>query len=108
MTDKASTPTDRVSEIQERQSSPKLNVVSAGLNPCAQEFNDEYKLMLGSQLEKITGKELNQDMLNRVEDRLGKNGFKLEDIASAPDKYQSVMTEALTQAQNDLEIEQAG
>lgn len=108
MTDKASTPTDRVSEIQERQSSPKLNVVSAGLNPCTQEFNDEYKLMLGSQLEKITGKELNQDMLNRVEDRLGKNGFKLEDIASAPDKYQSVMTEALTQAQNDLEIEQAG
>ena len=93
---------DRVSE---QQGQKNLNAVSAGLNPCSPSFNDAYKEMMKLQLGKLTGQEIKQDMLDAVEDRLNKNGYKIEDIASDPENYQSAISNALQQAQDASALE---
>ncbi len=104
MTDRSAQASDRTSEQQQVQNG--VNVVSAGLNPCCQSFNNDYREMLKSQLGKITGQDLEPDMLNAVEERLNKNGYSMEDIAADPENFQSAISKALDQAQGGL-IEKA-
>lgn len=99
MTDRSAVANDRTSESN---GSKGLNVVSAGLNPCNQSFNDEYKEMLKLQLGKLTGQELKPELLDAVEERLNKNGYKMEDIAGDPENYQSAISQALSQAKDGL------
>lgn len=97
MTDRAAPANDRAAETQGQKG---LNVVSAGLDPCNQGFNDEYRQMLKSQLGKISGEKIDEDLLDKVEDRLGKNSFKIEDIANDPENYQSAIGHAFSQAKD--------
>jgi hypothetical protein len=100
MTDKSAAASDRTSEQQGQKG---LNVVSAGLNPCSQSFNDDYRSMLKLQLSKATGQDLRPDMLDKVEERLNKNGYKMEDIAGNPDNYQSAISQAYKQEKDSLD-----
>lgn len=91
MTDRPAQQNDRVSEIGIKQG---LNVSSAGLNPCHQEFNNQFNEMLKSQLGKITGLPLEEDLLREIGERIQKKGFNLEDIASDPENHQKVLGQA--------------
>lgn len=97
MSDKAASANDRVAD---NQGTKGLNVTSAGLDPCHRSFNDLYRDMLKSQLSKITGEELDEETLRRVEDRLSKNGMKMEELASDPENHEAALSQALTQAKD--------
>ena len=109
MTDRSAAPRDKTSEQHGQKG---LNVVAAGLDPCNQSFNDAYRDMLKTQLGKITGQQLTDELLDAVEDRLHKNGFKVEDIAGDPENHQSALKQAFIQGKDGLEekarLEQEG
>jgi hypothetical protein len=59
--------------------------------------------MLKTQLGKFSGQEMKAEMLDAVEDRLNKNGYKMEDIASDPENFSSAVAHAFKQAKDDIE-----
>jgi hypothetical protein len=102
MTDRPGTPSDRTSE---QQGQKDLNAATAGLNLCSPSFNDAYKGIQKLQLGKLTGQEMKEELMDAVEDRLNKNGCKIEEVAGDPENYQSAISDALQQAKDGLALE---
>jgi|LakMenEpi03Aug12_release.lakeMendotaPanAssembly.Ray.scaffolds.fasta_scaffold1246583_1 hypothetical protein len=103
MSDKAASTNDRVVDTQGQKG---LNVVSAGIDPRREEFNVSHREMLKSHLGSMTGQQFNEDMVSRVEDRLSKNGVKMEDISQDPENSKAAIAHALEQAKAGLKEEE--
>jgi len=90
---------DRVSE---QQGQKLLNAVSAGLNPCSTSFNDAYKDMLKTQQGNLTEQQGKPELAPEVEERLSKDGYNMQEIASDPESHQAATNQAATRAKDDI------
>lgn len=99
MTDRPASSTDRASEQQGQKG---LNVLAAGLNPCCTAFNDDYKEAMTLRLGKAVGQDTKPELARETEERLAKNGYKAEDIASDPKRHEGVTEKAQQQAKDDI------
>jgi len=99
--DRASRASDR---SRENQNGSVISSSSCGLDLCHPTFNDVYRNMLSLELRKQTGKEISEELLGAVEERLNLNGYKIEDIGSDAGNYQGAIGQALGQANDEIEL----
>jgi hypothetical protein len=101
MADRPAGAGDRVAQ---GQATAGLTAARAGLNLSSPYFNVTYRDMIKLQLGRLTGQELKPDLLDAVEIRLNKNGYKIEDVACDPENYQAAISQALSQAKDGIAL----